>query len=69
MIKVVSGSCLKTKDTRGVLLTEVFQQENGTYNAFSSYKKDDEIIGYAESSHQHVAVKLSRKHLRKKWTK
>jgi hypothetical protein len=67
MEKVISSTCYKTKDRIGVLITEVFELENGIYNAYSSYKKDDEIIGYAESNDQNIAVRLSRKQLRKIW--
>lgn len=60
----------KTRDRiGGTIRTSVFRQENGTFQAFSSYfqDEDEEVVGYCESDDDKKAVSLSRKDLRKLW--
>ncbi|MBS4195799.1 hypothetical protein [Lederbergia citri] len=59
----------KTRDRiGGTIRTDVFKK-NGVYKAFSSYwqDKDEEIVGWGESSDDIEAGRLSRKELRKEW--
>jgi hypothetical protein len=68
MVKPISLSIIRTKDRiGGTIITESFRLENNTFQAHSSYKKDDKIIGYAENNSEDLAVKLSRKQLRENW--
>lgn len=60
----------KTRDRiGGTIVTDVFKQENGTFQAYSSYWQDEDeaVMGYGESYDDEQAVKLSRKALRKEW--
>lgn len=60
----------KTRDLiGGTIRTSVFRQENGAFQAFSSYfrDEDEEVVGYYESYDDEKAVSLSRKDLRKLW--
>lgn len=61
---------VKTRDrVGGTIRTDVFRLENGIYEAFSSYwqDEDEEIVGVSQSYNDELAVKQSRKDLRKEW--
>ncbi|KYD11442.1 hypothetical protein B4102_2170 [Heyndrickxia sporothermodurans] len=70
MEKQMYYNFLKTKDRiGGTLKTEVYRYNNEVYKAFSHYARDKDmvIVGYGESDSEEIAVKLSRKDLRKEW--
>jgi hypothetical protein len=61
---------VKTRDrVGGTVRTDVFQQENGTFEAYYFYAQDEDesIVGFAESMDDLAAIKSSRKNLRKEW--
>nr|WP_295974335.1 hypothetical protein [uncultured Bacillus sp.] len=61
---------IKTRDRiGGTLITNLFELENGVFQAFSHYSqdKDEEFTGFSESCNTKEAIRLSRRDLRKKW--
>jgi hypothetical protein len=61
---------VKTRDQiGGTLSTDVYELENGIFQAFSHYTRDldEETIGFAEGFIAKEAIRLSRRDLRKKW--
>ncbi len=60
---------VKTRDRiGGTLSTDLYELENGIFQAFSHYMRDldEETIGFAESFYAKEAIRLSRRDLRTK---
>ncbi|HLQ84391.1 MAG TPA: hypothetical protein VK121_11195 [Pseudogracilibacillus sp.] len=63
---------IKSRDLLGKTInTEVFKQENGSFNAFSHYVKyaDEDIVGIEMHHNEETAIRQSWKALRKELKK
>ncbi|MEH7255067.1 hypothetical protein V7111_23430 [Neobacillus niacini] len=61
---------VKSRDrVGGTIRTDVFRLESGIFEAFSSYRQDQDgsIVGFATSFDDEYAILQSRKALRKEW--
>lgn len=60
----------KTRDRiGGTIRTDVHRNKDGLFKAYSCYWQDEDelALGYAEDFDEELAIKLSRKDLRKEW--
>ena len=69
-IRLISENCfsVNTRNRNGeVLRTDVYQFENGVFQAYSFYGNDENevITGYGEDYNDKIAIDFSRKNLRK----
>lgn len=61
---------VKTRDkVGGTIRSDVYTLEDGMFRAYSTYwqDEDEEFVGVGESDDEQLAIRLSRKDLRKEW--
>lgn len=56
-------------NSRRTVRTEIYENRNGTFQAFSHYSMDKEerVVGFGESTSKKEAVTLSKAHLKQQW--